>query len=283
MLKRYVNGTAFVYEAAGPAEPADSADPTIVLLHGFPLDARVWADVAARLAGRYRVVRPNLRGFGSYTSGDDFTIESLARDMYELLGETGDLPCVLCGLSMGGYVSMAFAKNWLPSLRGLCLVDTRSGADDDAGRAKREAMIERVRGKGGVPAVVAEMFPDMIHPETPRRDPAAAEVLMRVMLDAPAPTVERACRAMAGRLDYTPLLGDFAVPASVIVGAGDAITPPDKSRAMADLLPDATFETIDGAGHMSPIERPDLVADAIERLMARVRAGAGGAGGAAPN
>ena len=273
MHKLYVNGTAFVYEADGPApENAGSGDPPIVLLHGFPLDARVWAEVARPLARRWRVVRPNLRGFGTFTSNEPFTIQSLAEDVLRLLEETGDLPCVMVGLSMGGYVALSFAQNWSDRLVGLALVDTRAAADDAEGRRRREAMIALLRRKG-VGAIAEQMLPDMLSDATRDRDPVAAEAILRVMLDAPAPTVEAALRAMRDRADYTGLLAEIGVPTSVIVGADDAITPVELSRAMAGAVPGAELEVIEGAGHMAPAEQPEAVYDAIARLMDRVRGG----------
>ena len=274
MHKLYVNGTAFVYEAAGPApENQGTGDPPIVLLHGFPLDARVWAEVARPLTRRWRVIRPNLRGFGTFTSNEPFTIQTLAQDVLHLLEETGDLPCVMVGLSMGGYVALSFAQNWSDQLRGLALVDTRAEADDAEGRRKREAAIALLRRKG-VGAIAEQMLPNMVSDATREGDPAAVEAVLRVMLDAPAPTVEAALRAMRDRADYTDLLATIGVPTSVIVGADDAITPVGLSRAMADAVPGAELEIIEGAGHMAPAEQPEAVYAAIARLMERIRGGA---------
>src|SRR5437867_3940906 len=114
----------------------------VVLLHGFPLDSRVWAKQRAALNDRYRVITPDLRGFGRSKSDDPFTIESLADDVHALLKEIGALPGVLGGLSMGGYAALAYAKKYPADLRGLILVDTKAEADTPEGKQAREEMIE---------------------------------------------------------------------------------------------------------------------------------------------
>lgn len=273
MEKHYVNGVAFEYRVDEPAgEVRAGSEPTVVLLHGFPLHARIWAGVAQRLSRHFRVIRPNLRGFGTMTSVEAFTIESLAADVHGLLKGLGDLPCVLAGLSMGGYVALSFAEQFAEDLAGLGLVDTKAEADDEAGRQKRDAMIQRVREQG-VSAVVSQMHPNLLASSTIERDPGVAEVLMRVMLDTPALTIEHACRAMRDRKDYRDLLGRITVPTGVIVGAEDALTPPEQARQLAAHIPGATCTVIDGAGHMSPLETPAAVADAIRAVVRRAAGG----------
>src|SRR4051794_15232486 len=118
MPTQTVNGVTLSYEERGKGLP-------LVLLHGFPLDGRVWDEQLADLSARCRVVAPDLRGFGRSRSETPFTIESLADDVHALLTAIGALPCVLGGLSMGGYVSLAYAKKYPADLRGLVPVDTR--------------------------------------------------------------------------------------------------------------------------------------------------------------
>src|SRR5438094_3249292 len=98
-----VNGTSIFYEESGRG-------PVVVLLHGFPLNSTIWTEQRAALSGSSRVITSDLRGFGRSASADPFTLESLADDVHVLLGEIGALPCLLGGLSMGGYVALAYIK-----------------------------------------------------------------------------------------------------------------------------------------------------------------------------
>src|SRR5439155_15735423 len=157
MPARTVNGAALYYEESGKGTP-------LVLLHGFPLDCRVWAKQRPALADRFRVITPDLRGFGQSKSSDSFSIESLADDVHELLKTIGALPCILGGLSMGGYVTLAFAKRYPTDLRGLVLIDTKAEGDTADGKAAREKMIQLAREKGSK-AVAEQMMPKMLAPD----------------------------------------------------------------------------------------------------------------------
>ncbi|HXE55885.1 MAG TPA: alpha/beta fold hydrolase, partial [Tepidisphaeraceae bacterium] len=75
----------------------------LVLVHGFPLDRRMWDAQVSEFSSKHRVIAPDLLGFGQSKSGDAFTIESQADAVHALLQEIGAFPCVLAGLSMGGY------------------------------------------------------------------------------------------------------------------------------------------------------------------------------------
>ena len=134
MPQRSVSGTTLDYEEQGTGMP-------LVLLHGFPLDSRIWREQLAALSDRFHVIAPDLRGFGQSKSSDTFTMESLADDVHALLADLQALPCILGGLSMGGYVALAYAKKYPTDLRGLVLIDTKAEGDTAEGKAGREKMI----------------------------------------------------------------------------------------------------------------------------------------------
>src|SRR5688572_24441063 len=146
------------YTDKGRGEP-------LVLLHGFPLDRRMWDAQVERLSQKYRVIAPDLRGFGQSRRDDPFTIESLADDIHLFLQQLVALPCVLAGLSMGGYVALAYARKYASDLRGLILIDTKAEADTSEGKQGREKMIQLVQ-KSGATAVADQMTPKMLAPGT---------------------------------------------------------------------------------------------------------------------
>lgn len=264
MPTRPVNGVTLSYGDRG-----DGAPP-LVLLHGFPLDNRVWDAQRADLSSRWRVVAPDLRGFGQSASADtDFTIESFADDVHALLASTGALPCVLGGLSMGGYVALAYARKYPADLRGLVLVDTKAEADTAEAKAGREKMADLAR-TAGAKAVADQMMPKMLAPDTPEERPEVAERLREIMESCPPATIARALRAMRDRPDRTAELSSVRVPALVVVGEADAITPVAQAEAMRNQLPDATVAVIRGAGHMTPMEQPGQVNEALREFMERV-------------
>ena len=134
----------------------------LLLVHGFPLDHSMWAGQMEVLAQDYRVIAPDLRGFGqsSSTSGT-LTMETMADDLAKLLDVLNVTePIVFCGLSMGGYVAMQFWKRHPQRLRGLVLCDTRAMGDTPEAAANRQAMAEKVIKEGSQVAADA-MLPKL--------------------------------------------------------------------------------------------------------------------------
>jgi pimeloyl-ACP methyl ester carboxylesterase len=255
MPTKTVNGHEIGYEEAGHGTP-------LVLLHGFPLDARIWAKQREALASKFRVITPDLRGFGKSASGATFSLEDLADDVHALLAELKALPAILGGLSMGGYVSLAYVKKHPADLRGLILIDTKAEGDTPEGKQAREKMIQLVREEGSS-AVAEQMMPKMLAPDAEKARPGVARELRQIMENCPPLTIEHALSAMRDRPDHSSNLPSIAAPTLIIVGEHDAITPPKVAEAMHSAIPKSKLEVIKGAGHMSPMEQPEQVNRAI--------------------
>lgn len=244
--------------------------PPLVLVHGFPLNHLVWSRVSQITSERFLTIRPNLRGFGQLTNAEPFTLSSLADDLHALLEKIDALPCVLAGLSMGGYVALAFANSYRSQLLGLALVSSRASADNPQQREKRTQMIQQLH-RGGTAAVVDAMLPNLLAPSTPADNPTVLEELQRIMLDTASTTIEHACLAMRDRPDLTELARTLHIPTSLIAGEQDRLLSPDEAAAVADSI-GCELHAVPGAGHIAPLEQPELVADALARLMHRVTA-----------
>jgi pimeloyl-ACP methyl ester carboxylesterase len=240
------------------------------MVHGFPLDGRVYNEQIKGLSAHARVIVPDLPGFGKSKADRDFTIGSLADELQGFLAEVGALPCVLAGLSMGGYVALAFARKYLADLRGLVLIDTRSEADTDEGRANRDRLIASAK-QDGIKAVVNAMFPKMIAESTAHARPEVAKKLRDIMDSQPVETVIRALTAMRDRDDATPWLAGIDVPALILVGAHDAITPPAAAEKMHAALPKSWLVTIENSGHMTPMEQPERVTELIGKFVDEIK------------
>lgn len=226
--------------------------PTLVLLHGFPMDGRIWQHQLENLSDVARVIVPDLPGFGRSISTSAFSIASLADDVRELLRQLNALPCVLGGLSMGGYVALAFARKYAADLRGLILADTRADADSAEGKIGREKMIGMVRS-GGPRAIADAMLPKVLAPT------AAPEVVGRlreIMLACPGVTIEHALVAMRDREDATDVLGGLQIPILFIVGEQDVPSPPKVAEEMCRGARHGRLVVIPGAGHVSSMEKP---------------------------
>jgi pimeloyl-ACP methyl ester carboxylesterase len=242
----------------------------LVLVHGFPLDGRIWDEALDRLGKQRRVIVVDLPGFGKSQSADAFTMESMADALHSHLKEIGALPCVLGGLSMGGYAALAYAEKYPMDLKGLLLIDTRAEGDSTEGKAGRAKMIDLVREKGSK-AVAEQMMGKMICDETRNKKSAVANRLREIMESCPPKTIENALAAMRDRKDRTEMLASIAVPTLVIVGDQDAITPIACAELMQENIPQAEMVVVPSSGHMSPMENPNAVSDAIEGFMEKVK------------
>ncbi|MGD1277340.1 MAG: alpha/beta fold hydrolase [Tepidisphaeraceae bacterium] len=259
MPNQLVHGATIHYRQRGAGVP-------LVLVHGFPLDQRLWEGQWTDLSRCCRVITPDLPGFGLSGGGESFSIESLADDLHAFLQQMEALPAVLGGLSMGGYVAQAYVQKYAADLRGLILLDTRASADTPAGKQARNEMIELARQKGSA-AVAEQMRPKVLPPQA---DPQVLARVTEMMTACPSRTIQQASAAMRDRPDYTEALGRIAVPTLVVVGELDALSPPSVALAMQKAIPRATLAVIAGAGHLSPIERPQQVNRAIEQFLAGI-------------
>ena len=254
-----VNGTNLYYHESGRGLP-------VVLVHGFPLDHHIWHKQVHDLAPLCRVITPDLRGFGQSTGGGSFTIASLAEDLYLLLSQIHALPCVLGGLSMGGYVALAYERHYAATLRGLMLIDTRAGADSPEGRTGRDAMIEVAKTQGSV-AIADKMLPKMVAGGNVDNSAEAVREVKSIMDACPAQTIQYALAAMRDRIDYTPTLQRIAAPTLIIAGEMDVLVPPAQAEEMHKSIRGSTISMIPGAGHIAPMERPREVSRAIRHFL----------------
>ena len=245
---------------------------TLVLLHAFPVDSRMWNPMRAALSEVADVITPDQRGFGQATlTGDEPPdLDAVADDVLAMLDARGIKSAVVGGCSMGGYVSMALLRRAPHRVSGLLLVDTRQDADDADHAASRRAMAERAE-REGIDWLPDTVLPGLLATGTPDVNPELAARLRVVIAEQPPSGVAWAQRAMAARRDSTDVLRAYAGPALVIVGERDVICPPEQAREMVALLPAGELVELPGCGHLSPVEAPDDVAAAITDWLARTQ------------
>jgi len=242
-----IAGRALHYEERGEGTP-------LVLLHGFPLSSEsFWPQLDSPPRG-FRLLVPDHRGFGRSSLGEGIsTMEAMADDVLALLDALSIPQAIIGGVSMGGYVAIALTRRDPGRVKALLLIDTQASADDEAGKARREAVAQEVEAKGLGPLADA-MLPKLFAPGAPAEVKARVDRIMRAQ--SPAATAA-AARGMALRTDGRDILSRFGAPCLVVVGELDAITPVEKAKAMAALMPQARLAVIPGAGHLPNLERPD--------------------------
>jgi len=224
----------------------------LLLLHAFPLDASMWGPQVDAFQGQLPVAAPDFPGFGSAGAPPEvMSMDAAAEAGVRALDAAGIERAVVCGLSMGGYAALAFWRNHRDRVAGLVLANTRSGADDEAGKERRAALAQRLRAEGS-------QF--MIDSPPPLLSAEAAEDLWNRVKDiirqqAPQ-AIAAASLGMGARPDYTDDLAGIDVPTLVITSSGDTLIPADASTPMASQVPGAQLEIIQGAGHLSNLEAP---------------------------
>ncbi len=241
----------------------------VVLLHGFPFDLRIWNAQLDSLSNRFRVIAPDFPGFGRSPVARPFSIVSLADEIRQLLIQIDALPCVLGGLSMGGYVALAFESQYPGDLLGLMLIDTRAEADSPEGRQNRNKMIELVRASGSR-AIADQMLPKLLADTADQRRPGIVANLRQIMEACPAQTIQDALTAMRDRDDYRPRLQSIRVPTLLVAGEEDGLTPPSLAKETASRIPCSHVAIIPESGHMTPMEQPALLSEAIGRFLAAI-------------
>lgn len=243
--------------------------PAVVLLHGFPLNATTWSAQREALSPGYRVLCPDQRGFGGTQLGhDEPSLDEVADDVAAMLDARKLDTVVLGGLSMGGYVAMAFVRRHPERVRALVLADTRATADTEEARANRLRIAEEVVERGTSAQLVDEFLPKLTGPTTKATKPLVLGKLKAIVENAPPPAVAWAQRAMAARPDSYDTLRQVTVPALVIVGDEDEISPPAEARAIADALPHGRLVTIPQTGHMTSMEAPEAFNETLREFLA---------------
>ena len=265
--------TRYVEIASAPAgeRPARIAahlsgrGPLAVLIHGFPLDHRLWLDVLhGPLAERRTLCAVDLRGHGwSPWRGDPVhTMERFADDVRAVIRALGDEPADVAGLSMGGYAAFALQARHPELVRSLVLSNTRAAADGDAQRTARDDAIASVV-EHGRRALVDAMLPKLL---APGADPLRRAQVRTMIESLPVETIVADQRGLQRREDRVASLGAIAVPTLVVAGGADPITPVGEAEVMARGIPGARLEVVPDTAHLTPLERPDAWSSAVATL-----------------
>jgi pimeloyl-ACP methyl ester carboxylesterase len=243
---------------------------TLVLLHAFPLDSRMYDAFRAGLPESIDLRTPDFAGFGGRRlPSEEPSLDVLADDVAGWLDAQGlSGPLVLGGTSMGGYVTMALLRRHPGRVRALLLMDTKASSDDDAGRAGRIAMAQRLDTER-TPEVLFEAFVPKLTGVTTKRRRRDVEGQVRSWVEsAPPASAAWAQRAMAKRPASFDTLRECGLPGLVVVGEEDELSPPSDADAMAREWRQGEVVTIAEAGHLAVVERPDVVAQVVTDYLA---------------
>jgi len=255
------NGVRIHFEDVG-------AGPPIVLGHSFLCSGEMWAPQVGPLGESHRVVNIDARGHGrSSRLAEPFDLYDMVGDVTAVLDALGIERAVWAGLSIGGMVAMRAAVTVPDRVSGLILVDTHAGAETAYKKMKYRAMGLGVRTFGirpFLPAISKLMF----GATTRRTNPELVKAWEGRFASADVPSMLLGIRALVGRDSVVERLPEVAVPSLIIVGDEDTSLPVSCSQEIASALPSSTLVVVPESGHLSSLEQPEAVTDAMMSFLA---------------
>lgn len=245
-----INGFNMAYDDQGEG-------PLVILIHGFPLCREMWEKQAEDLmAAGYRVITPDLRGFGeSEVTGSGYKMKGHADDIVALMDHLSIKKAVIGGMSMGGYILLRLLKYHMERLAAAIFIVTRSIDDSDEAKDRRTLLANEVTA--GRPEAVADAFElTLFAPDAKDKQPEIVREVRGWMINTAPESLTGGLTAMRDRRDYTEELQSFNLPCLVIGGEMDICIPPENSNIIAEGLPDAELKIIPHIGHMANMEKP---------------------------
>ena len=228
----------------------------------------IWEAQWDGLAEHARIIAPDLRGFGQSEMVQGTTeISTYADDIREFLDALGITQrAVIAGLSMGGYVAMAYLRTLSAHVAGLILANTKATADTIEGKAGRDKNIAVAREKGAE-AIAEGMLPKVLAPKTYASNPELVAQVKTIMASSTVPGIIGALESMRDRPDSTGTLLEFSEPALIIAGADDQLMSAADQENMRLAARNSTLVTIPEAGHLSPMEQPEAFNKAVAEFL----------------
>ena len=253
------------------AHDDDGGGPAVVLVHGHPFDRSIWRAQVRALAGRFRVVAPDLRGYGhSPATAGTVTMAELAGDVWGLVDDLEISSVAVVGLSMGGLVAIEMASAHPERLWALGLVASTAEPPSEDERRTRRALADRVEAVGIEP-LVESMGPRLFGPHADRE---AVNGVLAVMRASNPVGAAAALRGRAERPDYRPALRELAMPAFVCTGTCDPWSTAIVTADLAGCLRAPRILSLPDVGHLPNVEAPARFNEALEAFLVDARAGA---------
>ncbi|HSN03619.1 MAG TPA: alpha/beta fold hydrolase [Nitrospira sp.] len=262
-MQATINGISIAYHDQGKGPP-------IVFLHAFPLNRTMWAQQEAALSSNFRVITIDLRGHGESDAPLwHYSLDQAADDIRGLLDHLSIPQAVLVGLSMGGYILLAFHRKYADRVKGMVLADTRAQADTPEGKEGRFQMAQ-IAYKQGASAIADIMIPKLLSSATIRTRPEIVQQVRTMIEGNQMSGIVGDLMAMAERPDSVPLLKEITCPTQIIVGDLDQATPPSEAKLMAEQIPHARLAIIPDAAHLANMEQPEMFSAIVGEFASNV-------------
>lgn len=262
-MKTAIRGIEIGFDDEGTGSP-------VVLLHGYPFNRTMWRDQVEELKQHHRVIVPDLRGHGETTvTPGAATMEDMANDVAALLKSLEVMRPVIGGLSMGGYVALAFCHLFPSKVHSLVLADTRAQADTEEAKRNREQQAEKALSEG-MEGIADGLLPKLLSSETVQQRPDIVKRVRDMIVATNPEGAAAALRGMAQRPNRIPFLSNIIVPTLILVGNEDALTPVADAELMHREIGGSRLKIIEGASHVSNLERPEEFNRALVEFLSEV-------------
>ncbi|NLT50586.1 MAG: alpha/beta fold hydrolase [Ignavibacteria bacterium] len=245
----------------------DPENIPVIFVHGFPFDYSMWENQIAELKNDYYCISYDVRGLGdSYVGDGQYTMDAFASDLFSIVHEMNINQPVLCGLSMGGYIILRTLQRDSKRFRGVVLCNTKASGDDNEAKLKRAQAIDDINVKG-LDFFVSNFVPNCFSDFTKKKNPELVEKITQNAKRHIPKGVKGSVFAMLSRNDTNEILPKLEIPALVIAGKDDKITPVTAMKEMADKIKDSDFTEIPNAAHLTPLENPEKFNKALKEFL----------------
>ncbi len=236
----------------------------VVLLHAFPLSRRMWDETVAAWSSRFRILAPDLPGFGdSRSTAANFTMEGCAREVSQFLrNRSVKEKIVLVGLSMGGYIAFEIIRQFPEKISGLVLAATHPLPDTEAAAKGRQETAEFVLQEGSQ-ALSERLLPKLLGATTLATKPEVTQRVRELIASNSPEGIAKACLGLAARRDSTPVLQMIQIPTLILAGSEDALIPEARSIEMKQQVKKAEQEVFTACGHLVNLEQPQAFQERV--------------------
>jgi len=229
----------------------------LIFAHAFPLNSKMWQNQTGFFKDKFRVITYDVRGLGESKSvNNQFTMEKYADDLLSLIEYLKLEKVFACGLSMGGYIILRGYIKHPEKFRGIILSDTKAERDDDTALINRSNVISSLlNGKRN--EFTSAFLTKLINKKS-YNNPEIKNFLENIMKENSDEGICGAQLALGTRTNSVDFLKTFNVPALILVGEDDELTPPPFAETMHKLISGSEMKIIKNSGHLSNIENPDM-------------------------
>ncbi|MBU1013399.1 MAG: alpha/beta fold hydrolase [Bacteroidetes bacterium] len=242
-------------------------NPVIIFIHGFPLNKAMWNKQVGELKENYRVITYDIRGHGNSDAGDeDFSIELFVIDLLSLMDALKIDKTILCGFSMGGYIALNAIENHPERFIALLLCDTNCTEDKPEAKEKRMKAIESIKEQG-LEQYTEESLKKLFAPISFSKHIEEIAIVREMIMKTSKQSLYKTLYALAERKETCSKLHQIKVPALIMVGKEDEITPPDIALSMHEKIKGSTIHIIEHAGHLSNMENPNQFNEQLKKFL----------------